>query len=134
MATNQPTREEITEWIAAGANDALRGHPPSADEAAAEATKFFKWGSETARRFNGAREALRRAAAKNDPKTLGALRGLRRDQSAVNESVIDATRGLLAVIRDLGAELDAVNAKLADLQMQLAEQRAAAAKAAPGCE
>ena len=71
---------------------------------------------------------------------VSCLRRLRRNQSAVNEGLIDAVRGLLGLVREMGGELDAMNAKLKDLQMQLSEQRvqhsalAAESEPAPGCE
>ncbi|MGI8820796.1 MAG: hypothetical protein ACR2ID_08025 [Chthoniobacterales bacterium] len=130
--------EQITEWIASGANDALRGHPPSADESDTAASKLLGWGSEGAKRFKGAKQALQRAEAKNNVKGAAPFRRLRRNQSAVNESLIDAVRGLLALVRDMAAELDSLDAQLADTRMQLAEQRVRQmeerADPAAGCE
>ncbi len=123
MMPPKPTAQQIEKWIWSGAKDSLRGHPPSADEAVAPSLRFFGWGSENARRFNGARQALERASTKNNVDAVPPFRRLRRNQSAVNESLVDAVRGLLAVVRQLGNELDVVNAKLKDLQMQIAEQR-----------
>ncbi|MBA2622279.1 MAG: hypothetical protein H0U88_01480 [Chthoniobacterales bacterium] len=48
---------------------------------------------------------------------------MRRDQSAVNESLIDSIRSLLAVNREMLNALETLSVKFEDLQTQLAEQR-----------
>lgn len=118
------TDAQIGDWIRAGAHDALRGYPP-VDEKQSSGAKSASLGvaPEILRRIKESRHSLERAEAKNAVKIIKPLRSLRRDQSAVNESLIDSIRSLLAVNREMLNALETLSVKFEDLQTQLAEQR-----------
>lgn len=113
--------EEITGWIrqaAESATSTIAGvNPPSshlADDASAQA----------AFNFRPAREALKRARTKTDVKAPQPFRRLRRNQAAVNESLIDACSALIAVNKRMAAEIEALASDLASLRRHLARREA----------
>ena len=74
--------------------------------------------------FKKAREALNRARTKTDVPTIKPLQRLRRNQGAVNEGLIDAFSALIAVNKQMAAEISALSSEMAMLRQLLAENEA----------
>lgn len=74
--------------------------------------------------FKKTREALNRARTKTDVHTIKPLQRLRRNQGAVNEGLIDAFSALIAVNKQMAAEISALSSELATLRQILAESEA----------
>jgi hypothetical protein len=73
--------------------------------------------------FKNARQSLGRARAKNDIDTIKPLRRLRRNQGAINEGLIDSLSALIAVNKQMAAEIAGLSGELATLREQLAERK-----------
>ncbi len=71
--------------------------------------------------FKNAKQALKRARAKTDVNTIKPLRRLRRNQGAVNEGLIDSFSALIAVNKQMAAEIAALSADMSLLRQRLAE-------------
>ena len=71
--------------------------------------------------FKSARQSLNRARAKNDIDTIKPLRRLRRNQGAINEALADALSALLAVNKQMAAEIAGLSGELAGLRERLAK-------------
>jgi hypothetical protein len=116
------TTDQIAEWMRAGAarpvatqargrssvERTMRHHHPGFD-------------------FKKTREALKRARTKTDVHTIKPLQRLRRNQGAVNEGLIDAFSALLAVNKQMAAEISALSSEMAALRQLLADGEARAA-------
>jgi hypothetical protein len=74
--------------------------------------------------FKKAREALNRARTKTDVHTIKPLQRLRRNQGAVNEGLIDSFSALIAVNKQMAAEISALSSEMATLRQLLAENEA----------
>lgn len=72
--------------------------------------------------FAEIRQALSRACAKNDVPTIKQLRRLRRNQGAVNQSLIDSLGGTITVVESLVAELRRMGAEIAELHAAVGER------------
>lgn len=72
--------------------------------------------------FKSARQSLGRARTKNDIDTIKPLRRLRRNQGAINEALIDSLSALIAVNKQMAAEIAGLSGELATLRQQLAER------------
>jgi hypothetical protein len=70
--------------------------------------------------FRSARQALGRARTKNDIDTIKPLRRLRRNQGAINEGLIDSLSALIAVNKQMAAEIAGLSGELAALREKLA--------------
>ncbi|MFZ1219381.1 MAG: hypothetical protein WAO00_08805 [Chthoniobacterales bacterium] len=70
--------------------------------------------------FRSARQALGRARAKNDIDTIKPLRRLRRNQGAINEGLIDSLSALIALNKQMAAEIAGLSGELAGLREKLA--------------
>ncbi len=114
---------QIGDWFRTGAHDALRGYPPG-DEKRLSGGKGGSLAvpAEILRRIKEARRSLERAEAKNAVKIIKPLRSLRRDQSAVNEALIDSIRSLLTINREMSHVLERVRQKLDNLETRFADQ------------
>jgi hypothetical protein len=77
--------------------------------------------------FKKAKQALNRARAKTDVNTIKPFRRLRRNQGAVNEGLIDAFSALMAVNKQMAAEIAALSVDLAALRQRLAENETSSA-------
>ena len=73
--------------------------------------------------FKNARQSLGRARTKNDIDTIKPLRRLRRNQGAINEALIDSLSALIAVNKQMAAEIAGLSGELATLRQQLAERK-----------
>jgi len=71
--------------------------------------------------FKSARQSLNRARAKNDIDTIKPLRRLRRNQGAINEALADALSALIAVNKQMAAEIAGLSGEMAGLREKLAE-------------
>jgi hypothetical protein len=71
--------------------------------------------------FRSARQALGRARTKNDIDTIKPLRRLRRNQGAINEGLIDSLSALIAVNKQMAAEIAALSGELAALREKVAK-------------
>ena len=71
--------------------------------------------------FKSARQSLNRARAKNDIDTIKPLRRLRRNQGAINEALADALSALIAVNKQMAAEIAGLSGELASLRGKVAE-------------
>ncbi|HEV3409836.1 MAG TPA: hypothetical protein VG095_06055, partial [Chthoniobacterales bacterium] len=103
--------EQITEWI----HDSIQSLPP-AKTATARGTMAH---DESRFDFNKVREALHRARTKTWVPLAKPLRRLRRNQGAVNDSLIDAVSALLEVNKQMAAELAALRMEMAELRAQV---------------
>ena len=74
--------------------------------------------------FKKTRDALNRARNKTDVHTIKPLQRLRRNQGAVNEGLIDSFSALLAVNKQMAAEISALSSEMATLRQLLAEREA----------
>ena len=74
--------------------------------------------------FKKTRDALNRARTKTDVRTIKPLQRLRRNQGAVNEGLIDSFSALLAVNKQMAAEISALSSEMATLRQLLAENEA----------
>ena len=74
--------------------------------------------------FKKTRDALNRARTKTDVRTIKPLQRLRRNQGAVNEGLIDAFSALIAVNKQMAAEISALSSEMATLRQMLAENEA----------
>jgi len=74
--------------------------------------------------FKKTREALNRARTKTDVHTIKPLQRLRRNQGAVNEGLIDSFSALIAVNKQMAAEISALSSEMATLRQLLAENEA----------
>lgn len=74
--------------------------------------------------FKKTRDALNRARAKTDVHTIKPLQRLRRNQGAVNEGLIDCFSALIAVNKQMAAEISALSAEMATLRQLLAQSEA----------
>ena len=74
--------------------------------------------------FKKTREALNRARTKTDVRTIKPLQRLRRNQGAVNEGLIDSFSALIAVNKQMAAEISALSSEMATLRQLLAENEA----------
>jgi hypothetical protein len=116
------TTDQIAEWTRAGAvrpvatqvrgrssgERTMRHHHPGFD-------------------FKKTREALNRARTKTEVHTIKPLQRLRRNQGAVNEGLIDAFSALLAVNKQMAAEISALSSEVVALRQYLGESEARAA-------
>ena len=74
--------------------------------------------------FKKAKQALNRARSKTDVNTIKPLRRSRRNHGAVNEGLIDAFSALIAVNKQIAAEIAGLFADMALLRQRLAETEA----------
>lgn len=74
--------------------------------------------------FKKTRDALNRARTKTDVHTIKPLQRLRRNQGAVNEGLIDSFSALIAVNKQMAAEISALSSEMATLRQLLAESEA----------
>ena len=74
--------------------------------------------------FKKTRDALNRARNKTDVPTIKPLQRLRRNQGAVNEGLIDSFSALIAVNKQMAAEISALSSEMATLRQLLAESEA----------
>jgi hypothetical protein len=74
--------------------------------------------------FKKTKQALNRARAKTEVKTIKPFRRLRRNQGAVNEALIDSVGALVAVNKQMAGEITALSAEVAALRLRLAENDA----------
>ena len=107
---------QIAKWMRAAAAQPRREQP---------ADRGFH-GNVSVRRhpgfdFRSARKALGRARAKNDIDTIKPLRRLRRNQGAINEGLIDSLSALLAVNKQMAAEIAGLSGDLAALREKFAK-------------
>jgi hypothetical protein len=70
--------------------------------------------------FKKTREALNRARAKTDVRTIKPLRRLRRNQGAVNEGLVDAFSALILVNKQMAGEIAALSTEITTLRQRLA--------------
>jgi hypothetical protein len=75
--------------------------------------------------FKNVRQSLGRARAKNDVDTIKPLRRLRRNQGAINEGLIDSLSALIAVNKQMAAEIAGLSGELATLRQQIAAPKTA---------
>ena len=113
------TADQISEWMrAAAARPARRQVDRRAP--AGGITRHHHPGFD----FKKTREALNRARTKTDVHTIKPLQRLRRNQGAVNEGLIDSFSALLAVNKQMAAEISALSSEMATLRQLLAESEA----------
>lgn len=116
--------EQITKWMRAAAAQPRSSQP--AERVAGPPSTFRQHPGFD---FKSARQSLGRARAKNDIDTIKPLRRLRRNQGAINEALIDALSALIAVNKQMAAEIAGLSGEFATLREQLA---AAAARGTSG--
>jgi hypothetical protein len=116
--------EQISKWMRTAAAQ------PRSQQSAAREVHF----QSSSRRhpgfdFKNARQSLGRARAKNDIDTIKPLRRLRRNQGAINEALIDSLSALIAVNKQMAAEIAGLSGELATLRQQLAERKTSGERA-----
>jgi hypothetical protein len=113
------TAAQIAEWMrTAAARPAMRhtARPPVIDWTMRQHHPGFD--------FKKTRDALNRARTKTDVHTVKPLQRLRRNQGAVNEGLIDSFSALIAVNKQMAAEISALSSEMATLRQLLAESEA----------
>jgi hypothetical protein len=110
--------EQISKWMRAAATEPRHKMATVSDPHRA-ATSRHHPGFD----FKSARQALGRARAKNDIDTIKPLRRFRRNQGAINEGLIDSLSALIAVNKQMAAEIAGLSGELATLRQQLAENK-----------
>jgi hypothetical protein len=121
MPFRQPeiTIEQITKWIL------LSLHPPLATDPRGPLTPLpVRPREHSPVDFQSVRQALNRAHAKTSIRTIAPFRRLRRNQGAVNESLISSIRSLVKVNKKMEREIELLHADLSNVCDQLAELRA----------
>src|SRR3954452_5652756 len=108
--------EQITKWMREAATQ-----PRPEQPAEGKAVPLAVFRRHPGFDFKSARQALGRARAKNDIDTIKPLRRLRRNQGAINEALIDALSALIAVNKQMAAEIAGLSGELAALRERLAE-------------
>lgn len=108
--------EQITKWMRASASQPRLDQPAAPAASSSPSTFRHHPGFD----FKSARQSLGRARAKNDIDTIKPLRRLRRNQGAINEALIDALSALIAVNKQMAAEIAGLSGELATLREQLA--------------
>jgi hypothetical protein len=112
------TADQIAEWMRTAA---VRPTRRPANRSSAERTmRHHHPGFD----FKKAREALNRARTKTDVDTIKPLQRLRRNQGAVNEGLIDSFSALIAVNKQMAAEISALSSEMATLRQLVAENEA----------
>jgi HAMP domain-containing protein len=110
------TADQIAEWMRAAAErptNKLAAGRPSVERPLRHHHPGFD--------FKKAREALGRARTKTDVHTIKPLQRLRRNQGAVNEGLIDSFSALIAVNKQMAAEISALSSEMATLRQMVAE-------------
>jgi hypothetical protein len=110
--------EQISKWMRTAATEPRREQP-----AAPEAHLQSAFRRHPGFDFKSARQSLGRARAKNDIDTIKPLRRLRRNQGAINEALIDSLSALIAVNKQMAAEIAGLSGELATLRQRLAERK-----------
>ena len=110
--------EQILKWMRAAA-----AQPRSPQSAPHEVHLPSSFRRHPGFDFKNARQSLGRARAKNDIDTIKPLRRLRRNQGAINEGLIDSLSALIAVNKQMAAEIAGLSGELATLRQQLAERK-----------
>ena len=110
--------EQISKWMRAAATEPRREQP-----AAHEAHLPSAFRRHPGFDFKSARQSLGRARAKNDIDTIKPLRRLRRNQGAINEALIDSLSALIAVNKQMAAEIAGLSGELATLRQQLTQRK-----------
>ena len=115
--------EQISKWMRAAAAQ------PRSQQSAAREVQFQSSFRHPGFDFKNARQSLGRARAKNDIDTIKPLRRLRRNQGAINEALIDSLSALIAVNKQMAAEIAGLSGELATLRQQLAETKTSGERA-----
>jgi hypothetical protein len=113
------TAAQIAEWMrtaAARPAPTETGARPSIDRTIGQRHPGFD--------FKKTRDALNRARTKTDVPTIKPLQRLRRNQGAVNEGLIDSFSALIAVNKQMAAEITALSSEMATLRQLIAESEA----------
>jgi hypothetical protein len=110
--------EQISKWMRAAATEPRRKVAAVPDAQCASISRHHPGFD-----FKSARQSLGRARAKNDIDTIKPLRRLRRNQGAINEGLIDSLSALIAVNKQMAAEIAGLSGELATLRQQLAERK-----------
>jgi hypothetical protein len=110
--------DQISKWMRAAATEPQREKP-----AAHEAHLPSPFRRHPGFDFKSARQSLGRARAKNDIDTIKPLRRLRRNQGAINEALIDSLSALIAVNKQMAAEIAGLSGELATLRQQLTQRK-----------
>jgi hypothetical protein len=108
--------EQITKWMQAAA-----AQPRSEQTQQRNALSPATFRQHPGFDFKSARQSLGRARAKNDIDTIKPLRRLRRNQGAINEALSDALSALIAVNKQMAAEVAGLSGELAVLRERLAD-------------
>jgi hypothetical protein len=110
--------EQISKWMRAAATEPRRKMATVSDAHRGPSSRHHPGFD-----FKSARQALGRARAKNDIDTIKPLRRFRRNQGAINEGLIDSLSALIAVNKQMAAEIAGLSGELATLRQQLAENK-----------
>ena len=110
--------EQISKWMRAAATEPRREQPAAHETHLPSAFRRHPGFD-----FKSARQSLGRARAKNDIDTIKPLRRLRRNQGAINEALIDSLSALIAVNKQMAAEIAGLSGELATLRQQLTQRK-----------
>lgn len=108
--------EQISKWMRAAAKEPRPAQPQGREP---QLPSSFV-GRHPGFDFRSTRQSLNRARAKNDIDTIKPLRRLRRNQGAINEALADALSALIAVNKQMAAEIAGLSGELAALREKLA--------------
>ena len=118
MRSPELSVEQISKWMRHAATEPRRPHTTASETYLATPFRYHPGFD-----FKSARQSLGRARAKNDINTIKPLRRLRRNQGAINEALIDSLSALIAVNKQMAAEIAGLSGELATLRQQLAERK-----------
>lgn len=113
------TAAQIAEWMRTAAT-----RPPMTQTAGRPSIDWTTRQHHPGFDFKKTRDALNRARTKTDVHTVKPLQRLRRNQGAVNEGLIDSFSALIAVNKQMAAEISALSSEMATLRQLLAESEA----------
>jgi len=119
ISSPELTSEQIEQWMRLAAASPRPGGQVAATRAPMELRPYR---DHPGFDFKKAKQALNRARSKTDVNTIKPLRRLRRNQGAVNEGLIDSFSALIAVNKQMAAEITALSTDLATLRQRLAEK------------
>lgn len=111
------TSEQIAQWML---QDATRPNPAGRVAGPQAPLDVRPYRDHPGFDFRKIREALNRARAKTNVRTIKPLQRLRRNQGAVNEGLVDAFSALISVNKQMAAEIAALSTEITTLRQRLA--------------
>jgi hypothetical protein len=112
------TPKQIASWIETSAAEVAQNAPREPLRRNRQRGASVGVAQQASFDFSGVREALNRAFAKTHVPALKPFRRLRRNQGAVNQSLIDSVGGTVAIVEAMADEIRALRAEVAELRAE----------------